>query len=298
MMRSVEPRPQTAWDWRAAVQFACGGAGASLAVFTALAAWQDPAWLRRTGLIAASLVCLGLLAVFAKLGRRWRAFLVILNPFTSWLTREALLAPVLLALGLGAAVLTSRALALAAGGVGLAFLYAQARMLTEARGIPAWRTPAMLWLIGATGLAEGLSLLAIAAAYFGSPGGWLLPALGGLLIARLAVWRAYRRALSAPGAAPARTVAVLDGMNAVLMAAHGVALAGVLAGLALPGLGWLAALAAGLAGLLGGWYLKFNLVVRAAYTQGFALARTPARTPGYGGPGVKPGWTPQQEQER
>jgi phenylacetyl-CoA:acceptor oxidoreductase subunit 2 len=290
-MRTVEPSRQTAWDWRAAIQFICGGTGSGLIALTALAAWSDPAWLWRTGLVGAGFICLGLLSVFIKLGRRWRAFLVIMNPFTSWLTREALLAPVLLGLELLAVMLTNPILGSAAAVAGLSFLYAQARMLKEARSIPAWRDERMVWLIVATGLTEGASLLIVATALLGSPGGWLSGAFLILLAARYSAWTIYRRHLSAPGNAPIRTVDVLASMNPAVMLGHTLPLV-LLLTLVLPGLGWLWTLAAGLAGLLSGWYLKFMLITRAAYNQGFALTHIPARIPGYGGPGVKPGWSP------
>jgi phenylacetyl-CoA:acceptor oxidoreductase subunit 2 len=292
-MRTVEPWHQTPWDWRAAIQFICGGTGSGLIAFTAFAAWLDPVWLWRTGLVGMGFICLGLLSVFIKLGRRWRAFFVVMNPFTSWLTREALLAPVLLGLEFFAIVLTSQMLAVLAGIVGLGFLYSQAQMLKEARGIPAWRNERMLWLIFATGLTEGASLMVVATAFFGSPGGWLSGAFMVLLAIRYGAWNTYRRHLSAPGTAPLRTVEVLDSMNRTVVTGHLLPLTLLLA-LLLPALGGPVALVAGLAGLFTGWYLKFMLVTRAAYNQGFALPRTPARTPGYSGPGVKPGWSSEE----
>jgi phenylacetyl-CoA:acceptor oxidoreductase subunit 2 len=39
-----------------------------------------------------------------------------------------------------------------------------------------------------------------------------------------------------------------------------------------------------------GWALKFILVTRAGYNQGFALNHTPVRGSGAAGPMVKPGW--------
>ena len=289
--RTVEPWHQSPWDWRAAIQFICGGTGSGLIAFTALAALSDPAWLWRTGLAGAGIVCLGLLSVFIKLGRRWRAFLVIMNPFTSWLTREALLAPVLIGLMLLAVLLADRIVAAAAGLAGLGFLYAQARMLKEARGIPAWRNDWMLRLVIATGLAEGLSLLALAAAYFGSPGPWLAWSLAGIILLRLMVWLIYRYTLTRSGAAPIRTGEVLQAMQwPLVLAGHVLPLTLLLLSRFFPDPRWLLALA-GCAACLSGWYLKFMLVTRAAYTQGFGLVRTPARTPGYSGPGVKPGWT-------
>lgn len=288
-MRTVEPSRQSAWDWRAAIQFICGGTGSGLITFTALAAWSDPGWLWHTGLVGVGFIGLGLFFVFIKLGRPWRAFLAILNPFTSWLTREALLAPVLLGIEFLAVVSMNPFLAVAAGVVGLAFLYSQARMLKEARGIPAWRNERMLWLIFATGLTEGASLMLVTASLFSQIGSWLAGAFFILLTARYGQWTLYRRALSVPGAAPIQTVEALDRMKRVVVIGHAIPLTLLLAWL-LPDLGWLFALVAGLAGVLGGWYLKFMLIARAAYTQGFTLARTPARTPGYSGPGVKPGW--------
>jgi phenylacetyl-CoA:acceptor oxidoreductase subunit 2 len=37
--------------------------------------------------------------------------------------------------------------------------------------------------------------------------------------------------------------------------------------------------------------LKFFVVTRAGYNQGFALAHTPVRGAGIAGPAVKPGWS-------
>jgi len=48
---------------------------------------------------------------------------------------------------------------------------------------------------------------------------------------------------------------------------------------------------AGLAAFASGWAIKFILITRAAYNQGFALPHTPVRGTGQPGPGVKPGWT-------
>ncbi|HEX6386692.1 MAG TPA: phenylacetyl-CoA:acceptor oxidoreductase [Anaerolineae bacterium] len=305
----VEPWHQTPWDWRAAIQFICGGTGTGLLFFTALAAWQEPARLARTGWLALAFVCVGLLFVWLKLGRRWRALFVILNPRTSWMSREALLSLPLLGLGLAAVWLRSPTIGLIAAVCGLCFLYAQAQMLKAARGIPAWREPLIVPLIFLTGLTEGASLLLASNLWLRSPGlpavagyrlqpevaykaGWWLPgALFLLLVIRLSVWVAYRRKLGAPGAAPVNTAVVLNAVNqAVLWPGHIIPLVVLLLAVILPAGTAILGLVAGLAALLAGWFLKFTIVARAAYNQGFALAHTPARTPGYGGPGTKPGW--------
>jgi len=52
----------------------------------------------------------------------------------------------------------------------------------------------------------------------------------------------------------------------------------------------LVALAGALA-LASGWVFKFGLITRAAFNQGYALKKMPARGAGLSSPGVKPGWT-------
>ena len=46
----------------------------------------------------------------------------------------------------------------------------------------------------------------------------------------------------------------------------------------------------GFSAFAAGWALKFILITRAAYNQGFALDHTPVRGFGTAGPPVKPGW--------
>jgi phenylacetyl-CoA:acceptor oxidoreductase subunit 2 len=48
---------------------------------------------------------------------------------------------------------------------------------------------------------------------------------------------------------------------------------------------------AGLCVTAGGAVLKFILVTRAGFNQGFALTHTPVRGSGNVGPAVKPGWS-------
>ncbi len=48
---------------------------------------------------------------------------------------------------------------------------------------------------------------------------------------------------------------------------------------------------AGLSVFVTGWAIKFILITRAAFNQGFALPHTPIRGSGLPGPAVKPGWT-------
>jgi len=48
---------------------------------------------------------------------------------------------------------------------------------------------------------------------------------------------------------------------------------------------------AGLVAFGAGWSLKFTIVARAAFNQGFALPVLPIRGQGKETPGVKPGWS-------
>jgi phenylacetyl-CoA:acceptor oxidoreductase 26-kDa subunit len=286
----AEPSHQKPWDWRAGIQFICGGTGTGLLFFTAVAALFEPAWLLPAGLPALLIIGTGLFSVWIKLGRRWRFFLVILNPRTSWMAREAWLSAPLLGLLLLALLWGSPTLALVAALFGLAFLYAQARILQTARGIPVWREPLIVPLIVLTGLVEGGALLLVATVVF-IPIYWLIPALLLLTSLRLVAWLSYRHKLTRPGAAPLASIDVLNGIRpAVTWGGHALPVALLLIALLFPATALPAGAIAAIAAAAGGWYLKFTLITRAAYNQGAALSRTPARTPGHAGLGTRPGW--------
>src|SRR5271165_3626864 len=95
---------QTAWDWRAAGNFAGGGTGAGLAICTAAAAafGQSPPS-QFASLLAALFVAVGLALVTLEVGRPLRFFRVFFHPQSSWMTREALIAPLLIGALLAAA---------------------------------------------------------------------------------------------------------------------------------------------------------------------------------------------------
>ncbi len=275
---SFGPNPwqQTSWDWRAAGNFICGGAGSGLIVVTAVSPAQGTL-ASVLLLVAMALIGLGLLCVWLEIGRPLRALHVFFNPRTSWMTREAFVAPVVFACAFGA-VLGVRALAPLAGLAALAFAYCQGRILLAARGIPAWRDARMPALIVACALAEGAGLFWLLAGWsVGTP--WLAGLFVALVVIRLVVWHAWRRAI-APHAAP-RALAALDLPGRWLL------WAGSIAPLALTLLatsgrtGTVVATASmALAGLLvaatGAWF-KFALITRGAFNQGFALTRLPVR---------------------
>src|SRR5215831_14013333 len=86
--KGVEPWHQPHWDWKAAANFLCGGAGAGLFAFAATASLGGaPAW--PVGLFALSLIGTGLALLMFKIGRPLRFIYVLLQPRRSWMTREA-----------------------------------------------------------------------------------------------------------------------------------------------------------------------------------------------------------------
>lgn len=273
---SFGPKPwqQTSWDWRAAGNFICGGAGAGLVVFTALAGAQGSA---RSALLLAglALIGLGLACVWLEIGRPLRALNVFLNPRTSWMSREAIAATLLMPVGFVAAVWLP-SLAWLAALLALAFVYCQSRMLQAAKGIPAWREPMLVPLMVTTGLAEGGGLFWLGAPVHGAGSMPLLVLLGVLVVLRLALWRAWRARIE-PRAAP-RARAAIDAAGRTLLVAGTVlpVAAIVLAAFAGAAAAALAATGGLLAALAGSWF-KFTLVTRGGFNQGFALAQLPVR---------------------
>jgi phenylacetyl-CoA:acceptor oxidoreductase subunit 2 len=277
---SFGPNPwqQTSWDWRAAGNFIGGGAGTGLVISAALSGVQGPV---ATALLLAglALVGLGLTCVWAELGRPLRALHVFFNPRTSWMARESIAATALFPVGVAAAAgayYGVPGVAWLAAAFALAFIYCQSRMLQAARGIVAWREPRVVALLLATSLAEGAGLFWLAQPWHGRGGAWMGLVFAALLLVRAGAWFAYRRRLTGRAAAPA--LRTLDRAARVLLVGGTVlplALLGAAFGIeAAP-----AALAslAGLAAALAGSYLKFVLITRAGYNQGFALRALPVR---------------------
>lgn len=269
---SYGPNPwlQRHWDWRAAGNFMGGGIGSGLIVATALAG--GPAGLHGLG---ALLVAAGLGSVWFEIGRPWRALNVILHPRRSWMSREALVAPALLAAA-AAAAFGVRGAAPAAALLALAFVACQGCILRAARGIPAWREPRIVPLIVATALAEGAGLWLLATSLHTPAPPVLWVGFAAALLARLMLWTAWRARI----AAAARALTAIDRAGHAFKAATLLPLAIVvivaLAPLPPAAAGLLQALAGG-AALAGGLWFKFTLVTRAAFNQGFALPQLPVR---------------------
>lgn len=257
------PRPwrQAHWDWRAACNFMFGGTGAGLvAAAPALqGAGADAATLAGLVLVAA-----GLGAVWLEIGRKFRALHVYFNPFTSWMTREALAAVLLFGAGFAGLLAGTPWLRWLAAAAALAFVWCQGRILFGAKGIPAWRRREVVPFIVASGLAEGAGIaLAL------QPGRVVLALFAVALLARGAAWLRYRGALQN---ARAEVELLLPG-RVLLVLGTAIPLALPAGTAVLPGAAWLAAAAT----LSAGWYFRFALVTRAAFNQGFALPHLPVR---------------------
>ena len=226
-----------------------------------------------------------------EIGKPWRAINVVFHPQTSWMTRESLVAAPLFVFALTAAWSGALWLVAIAAVLAALFLYCQARILKASKGIPAWREPAIVPLVIATGLAEGTGLAIAALVASGNLATrWLIAALVVMLIVRDLMWRQYRRALAGTGA-PKGALEVLGSFSTPFSIAGNWALV-VLLLAAIPEYGAANALAflAGIAAAVAGWLLKFTIVARAAFNQGFALPALPIRGMGKRVEGTKPGW--------
>jgi phenylacetyl-CoA:acceptor oxidoreductase subunit 2 len=277
MTYGPKPWHQTQWDWRAAGNFMCGGAGSGLIVFAAVSGVRGAELMVLT-LAGLALIGLGLLCVWLEIGRPLRAINVFFNPRTSWMSREAISATLLFPVGLAALLIAPEFIWLAAA-LALAFVYCQSRMVHASRGIPAWREPLTVPLMVVTGLTEGGGLFWFAAAWHGAGNLPLMLLFGALLLARGLIWRMWRRRLD--GSAAPRALAPIDAAGRTLqIAGTWLPLAAVViaasALLGAPATTALMSTAGLLAALAGAWF-KFTLITRGGFNQGFALTHLPIR---------------------
>jgi phenylacetyl-CoA:acceptor oxidoreductase 26-kDa subunit len=291
-MSRTRPSLQANWDRRAAANFMAGGSGSGLAVIAAAGAYWSGTLERPAVALAAAAIALGLLFVWLEIGRPWRFLHVFFHPQTSWMTREALLAPPLLLVLAAAAGSGEKALAAFAAFLALAFLYCQARIPRAALGIPAWREPAVVALFVATGFAEGAGLFLALLALAGAVDGPFVPVVAlAAIAAREIAWTLYRQSLERRGAPKG----ALDALKAidlpVLFLGTLAPFLFIIAALAFPRLAGPLALAAGALALFGGWLIKGVVITRAAFTQGFALPHLSRLAPSARDRSARPGWS-------
>lgn len=262
---------QTNWDWRAACNFMFGGTGSAALVAAVLAsapATPSPVVV----LIALALVALGLTMVWLEIGRPWRFLHVFFHPQASWMTREACVGFVLFPVTLAALALQSIVLYALSAALSFLFLYCQGRILKAAAGVPAWREPAIVPLIMFSGAVEGCALVVAAAALADRAATWMIIALGVLLGVRVWTWFAYLAALKR-AQAPAAALSVLQGVQREVLLL-GAVLPGALIVISLAGIMVTPALLlSGVLLIAVGWRLKYSIVVKAAYKQGYGVGK-------------------------
>jgi phenylacetyl-CoA:acceptor oxidoreductase subunit 1 len=288
----VEPALQQHWDWKASGNFICGGIGSGLFVFTAFTGLRHGQVLP-LGWLALAIIALGLSVLMLKIGRPLRFIYVLRQPQRSWMTREAWIAAVFFPIAALALWFASPVLLVIAAVLAACFLFSQAMIMQAAKGIPTWRTPWAVPLLVATGFAEGGGLFLAGVVQFpalAALANAVAIAVAVLALLRAFIWRSYLTALIVEGA-PTRALAVLDNLRPwMFLGGLALPLALIVAGLALPTGAQLFTLA-GLASMAAGASMKFILVTRASFNQGFALVHTPVRGSGKAGPAVKPGWS-------
>jgi len=284
---SGAPWLQRSWDSRAACNFIGGGSGAGLLVAATAAKFAGWPYFP-AGMLAIALICFGLSMVWLEIGRPFRAVNVFFHPQTSWMSREAILALPLLAFASAAVIIDQNVVtlpaqislpatpfALTSAVLALAFLCSQARILRASQGVPAWREPSLQTVIVITGIVEGLGLLLVLGLFIVMPPAWIIPAAIVALVVRAAAWEHYRHRVTLTAPEPA--VAALNRASVVIhLLGHLVAAALLIGSLMLP-TSVVPAAVAGLSLFATGAWLKFVVVTRAAFTQGFSIPHVPVR---------------------
>ncbi|MFN0304230.1 MAG: 4Fe-4S dicluster domain-containing protein [Burkholderiales bacterium] len=277
---------QTFWDWRAAMNWCFGGLAGGTVFAAWVASWVgliEPARLPGFFLLGAGLMSIGLVCVFLKIGRQerfWRAFA---RPNTSWMSRELYVVVVLFGALAAELVWPHPIIETIIAFAAIGFVYCQAQILHAAKGIPAWRAPLIPTMIFASGLFEGVGMIALLTG--------LVPAMvkasvmiagTGLVLTILnaALFHRYRSTARQEGIPPLARRALDDLAPVVHSTGH-----------ALPALLFFVALVApidpatllplaGFSVLAGGFWWKFVIVTRASFQQGFALPNAPQRGSG------------------
>jgi len=263
---------QTVWDWRAAGNFAGGGTGSGLAVCTAaIAAFVQPPAGQLASLVAAIAILGGLLLVAHEMGRPLRFFRVVFHPEKSWMTREALVAPLLLAALFAAAASGRRELMIVAGVLGMFLLFVQTQMLAAARGIPAWSQPLIVPLLILSGLVEGAGLFLLISLIGSSPVAFYTLLLS---IVRWRYWGTYVAEVRRENWRAGAALQSFDVPFKIWGTAFPVLL--LVLGFVVPALAPSLDALAGIAAVATGWELKRRIVTRAGFTHGFAIPGSPA----------------------
>jgi phenylacetyl-CoA:acceptor oxidoreductase subunit 2 len=280
-------RLQHFWDARAACNFIGGGTGTGLLLWAAIGLYAGLPYFP-AALIGLLFVAGGLFMVWLEIGKPWRAFNLFFRPQTSWMTREGIIALPLFAAGaiailfdmqvqLGLELPPPAVPAAIAGLLGLAFLYCQIQIIHSAKGLPAWREFRILPLLGLSGLTEGFGIYLVVVAYFGNLPAVLPAVCAALVLARIAAWYAYLSGLKRSDAPESTTTALAVASPGFLTIGHALPIVCLVLSFVAPGMALPLTAIAGIMATLGGWFLKINLVTKAAYIPKFNIPSAPVR---------------------
>ena len=145
-------------------------------------------------IVSGSIIAIGLFFVWLKIGRKLRAFYVVLKPQTSWMSREVYAVGFLYIGLIVDYFLPSNTVHFFVAAAALTFLYCQARILHSSKGIATWRASQIPWILIAASFYEGFGLLAVCLNFYPEnlAASSILPAAGLSLAAINALlWRHY-----------------------------------------------------------------------------------------------------------
>ncbi len=287
MQWGASSRLQGFWDARAACNFIGGGTGTGTLLWAAIGLYAGLPYFP-AALIGLFFVAAGLFMVWLEIGKPWRAFNLFFRPQTSWMTREGIISLPLFATGalavlfdmqdrLGLELPSPIIPAALAAVLGLAFLYCQVQIIHSAKGLPAWSQVRILPLLGVSGLTEGFGVYLVVIAYFGELPPLLPIGCAALILARAAAWYLYLSGLKR-SKAPESTMLALQSLSpGFVTVGHALPVVCLALGFIAPGMALPLAALAGITATLGGWFLKVNLVTKAAYIPKFGIPQAPVR---------------------
>jgi formate-dependent nitrite reductase membrane component NrfD len=279
---------QAVWGRLAVSNFFLGGTGAGVYVLAVLLVAQpgagSPAVFGIIQVLAPALVLAGFLSVGLEAGRPWRGFRVLTNLRGSWMSRELFAGLLFVLLALSHTLWPQALLNACAALAALALLVSQGLLLRWARGIPAWNQWRLPVLFVVSGFLTGAALLLGLALLTQMDGGGsqrLGAMLGGLTLVSLGLWCAYLRQPPTNTALQhaLRRLSSRWQQGSIVGIGHVLPLvllgSGVYPSPASPFL----LLAACVALLLGGWWLKDGLVTQAGYLIGLPIPRLSSSSP-------------------
>ena len=279
-------KPQTFWDLRAAMNFIMGGLGAGFIIMTYLLYLTNNLTekvMLNIFLVSGIIIAIGLFFVWLKIGRKLRAFYVVLKPQNSWMSREVYAAGLLYLAGLIDYFSPSNFMHFIIAIAALAFLYCQARILHSAKGIPTWRAPKIPWILLATGFYEGFGLLAIYSFIY--PQSIPLPSIlpvGGLVLAAInaLLWRNYVMSLGDVGVGQKSQNLLLASTLKIQFISYLLPSILTMIFLVWGNEGSWTLAVAGILVVVGSINWKILLITKACHQQGYAIAKFPQRGSG------------------